>query len=244
VKPFSFLELGFGRTFMLGGIGADPVTIGNLAHGLSGIKASNGSVPGDDHSEFDWYFRVPGLRNYVVLYGEGYADDDGLPLQNPPKNPWRPGIYLTRFPGISKLDLHFDGVSTTQVGTPNHGLRDLNYWNQTYRDGYTNDGFLIGNTVGRYGRAMHGWLTYWLSPRNTLRIDYKRSSVSAAFIPGGGSWQDYTLRNELYFKSGLYLKSGLQLENISQFPVLFTGRQHNVMATVEFGFMPGEPSRN
>jgi Capsule assembly protein Wzi len=244
VKPFPFLELGFARTFTLGGAGGDPVTIGNVARGLFALQAPNGSVPGDDHAEVDWYFRVPGLRNYVVLYGDGYADDDGLPLQNPGKNPWRPGIYLTRFPGIPKLDLHFEGVSTEQVGSPNHGLRDLNYWNQTYRDGYTNDGFLIGNTVGRYGRAMRGWLTYWLSPRDTLRFDYKHSKVSAAFIPGGGSWQDYALRNDLYFKSGLYLKSALQFENISQFPVLFTGRQRNVTATVEFGFMPGESGRN
>jgi Capsule assembly protein Wzi len=244
LKPFPFLELGFARTLMLGGAGGDPVTIGNVARGLSAIPAPNRSVPGDDHSEIDWYFRVPGLRNYIVLYGDAYADDDGLPLQNPGKNPWRPGIYLTRFPGISKLDLHFEGVSTEQVGAPNGGLRDLNYWNQTYRDGYTNNGFLIGNTVGRYGRAMRGWLTYWLSPRDTVRFDYKRSKVSAAFIPGGGSWQDYTLRNDLYFRSGLYLKSGLQVENISQFPLLFAGRQRNVTATVEFGFMPGESGRN
>jgi Capsule assembly protein Wzi len=244
IKPFAFLELGFARTFTLGGVGGDPVTIGNLARGLSGTRASNGSVPGDDHAEVDWFFRVPGLRNYIVLYGEGYADDDGLPLQNPPKNPWRPGIYLTRFPGLSRLDLHFEGVSTTQVGTPDHGLRDLNYWNQTYRDGYTNDGFLIGNTVGRYGRTMRGWLTYWLSPRNTVRFEYKKNEVSAAFIPGGGSWQDYVLRNELYFRSGLYLKSALQIENISQFPLLFTGSQRNVTTTVEFGFMPGESRKN
>ena len=244
VKPFSFLELGFGRTFTLGGTGGDPVTIGNFFHGFSGIPARNRSVPGDNHSQVDWYLRVPGLRNYIVFYGEGYADDDGLPLQNPGKNPWRPGIYLTRFPGISKLDLHFEGVSTQQVGAPNGGLRDLNYWNQTYRDGYTNNGFLIGNAVGRYGRAMSGWLTYSLSPRNTLRFDYKHSKVSAAFIPGGGSWQDYRLGNQLYFRSGLYLKSGLQFENISQFPILFTGPQHNVTATVEFGFMPGESGKN
>jgi hypothetical protein len=244
VKPFSFLELGFGRTYMLGGGGGDAFTIGNLARGLIGVKASNGSVPGDDHSEFDWHFRVPGLRNYVVLYGEGYADDDGLPLQNPPKNPWRPGIYLTRFPGISRLDLHFDGVSTQQVGTPNHGLRDLNYWNQTYRDGYTNNGFLIGNSVGRYGRTMHGWLTYWISPRNTLQLDYRRNSVNATFIPGGGAWQDYAVRNEIYLNSGLYVKSALQFEHIARFPVLFSGPQRNVSATVEFGFMPGEGRGN
>ena len=244
VKPFPFLELGFGRTFMLGGAGADPVTASNLARGFSGIPAPNQSVPGDSHSEIDWYFRVPGLRNYIVLYGDAYADDDGLPLQNPGKNPWRPGIYLTRFPGIPKLDLHLEGVSTEQVGTPNGGLRDLNYWNQTYRDGYTNKGFLIGNSVGRYGRAIHGWLTYRLSPRAMLRFDYKQSKVNPAFVAGGGAWQDYAVSDEFYFRSGFYLKSRLQFEKISRFPVLFAGQQRNVAATVEVGFTPVESSGN
>jgi hypothetical protein len=244
VKPFPYLELGFGRTFTLGGEGGDPITLANFGHAFSGVPAPNRSVPGDNHSAIDWIFRVPGLRNYVVLYGDAYADDDGLPLQNPGKNPWRPGIYLTRFPGIPKLDLHVEGVSTQQAGVPNQGLRDLNYWNQTYRDGYTNDGFLIGNTVGRYGRAIRGWMTYWISPRNTMRLGYKRSSVSAAFIPGGGSWQDYWVKNEVYFRSGLYLKSEVQYEHISRYPILFDGRKRNVTAIVELGFAPGEGAGN
>jgi hypothetical protein len=145
---------------------------------------------------------------------------------------------------LPKLDLHFEGVSTEQVGAPNQGLRDLNYWNQTYRDGYTNNGFLIGNTVGRYGRVMRGWTTYWFSPRNTLRFEYKRSKVNAAFVPGGGSWQDYSLRNETHFKSGLYLKSEVQYERIASFPILFGGRRRSFTAVVELGFAPSEIRRN
>ena len=244
VKPLPFLELGFSRTYTLGGVGGDAVTIGNLAHGLVGVNGSNGSVPGDEHTEFDWYLRVPGLRNYIVFYGDSYADDDILPLENPLRNPWRPGIFLTRLPGIAKLDLHFEGVSTEHAGIPNQGMTNLNYWNQTYRDGYTNDGFLIGNSIGRYGTVLHGWLTYWFSPRDTLRFEYRHNEVSSAFIPGGGAWQDYALRNEAYFKSGFYLKTALQFENIAAFPVLFTGPQRNVAATVEFGFTPGDRGRN
>jgi hypothetical protein len=244
IKPVSFLELGFGRTFLLGGGPGSAVTIGNLARGLFALKGADGSVPGDDRSEFDWNLRVPGLRNYVVFYGDSFADDDGLPLQNPARNPWRPGIYLTRFPGLSKLDLHFDAVSTVQAGIPNSGLRDLNYWNQTYRDGYTNDGFLIGNSVGRYGKVLHGWLTYWISPRNRVIFDYKHNAVNAEFIPGGGNWQDYSIRNDVYTKTGVYLKSAVQYENISNYPVLFAGPQRNLVVTVEFGFMPEQRREN
>ena len=43
---------------------------------------------------------------------------------------------------------------------------------------------------------------------------------------------------EIYLHPGFYLKSELQYENISHFPILFTGPQTNVTAIVEAGFMP------
>ena len=82
------------------------------------------------------------------------------------------------FPGLPKLDLHVDSVSTEQPGLSfdkgytggpaNAG--HFNYWNFEYRDGYTNGGDLIGNAVGRDGRTFEGWLTYWLSPTNNVQF--------------------------------------------------------------------------
>jgi membrane-associated phospholipid phosphatase len=238
-----WLEVGFGRTTTLGGKGVGPgnaVTLSNVIHSLVGVK-KNGtdSVPGDAHAEMDWTFYVPKVRNYLVLYGDGYADDDPLPIAEPVRNPWRPGIYITRFPGIPKLDFHIEGVSTEYPGAfggGNHG--DFNYWNFDYRDGYTNDGKLVGNTVGREGRAIQFWFNYWQSPRNILQFNYKHSTVNSDFIPGGGAWQDYSVRDETYLRSGFYLKGQLQYENISRYPILFSGPQRNVTAIVEFGFSP------
>jgi hypothetical protein len=119
----------------------------------------------------------------------------------------------------------------------------LNYWNLDYPDGYTNGGNLIGNSVGRDGRAFQGWLTYWLSPSNSLQLFYKSSSVAGDFMPGGGAWQDYSVRNEIYLKSGFYAKTQLQYEHISRYPVLFSGPQRNFTAIVEIGFSPKERER-
>ena len=240
-KPLPSLELGFGRTLEIGGQGpgANPITATNLLYGLFGqVRSSLDSVPGHSQSEMDWTFYVPKVRNYIVFYGEVFASDDFIPWQNPPKNPFRPGIYITHFPKVPKLDLHIEATSTESSGwnVGNHG--DLNYWNYGYRDGSTYNGFLIGNTVGRMGQAYQGWLTYWLSPNNTFQVTYKNSSVDQAFIPGGGAWQDYTVSNELYLRSGFYLKSEIQYEHISHFPILFNGPQQNVSAIVEFGIMP------
>ncbi len=241
VKLFSFLELGFGRRAMIGGTGGDPLTTGNLLRSLIGsVSPKLNSVPGDNESEMDWTFYVPKVRNYIVLYGDAYAEDDILPIENPPRNPWHPGIFITRIPGIPRLDFHMEGVSTESssalIGGGNSGL--YNYYNYQYPDGNTNRGNLIGNTVGREGRSIQSWFTYWISPRNTLQFIYRHNSVSAQFIPGGGVWQDYGMRGEFYQRNGFYIKSELQYENISRYPVLFSGRQRNVTATLEVGFYP------
>ena len=240
-KPLANLELGFGRTVTLGGKGGTPFTPSNFIHSFFGqVTTSTAGVPGDSHSSFDWTFYVPKVRNYLVFYGDTYADDDFVPFFNQPKNPFRPGIFITRFPGISKLDLHVEAASTESPGFKFVNQGDLNYWNFTYRDGYTNNGNLIGNTVGRNGRTIQAWFTYWFSPRNTLQFSYKHNSVSADFIPGGGAWQDYSVRDEIYLKSGFYIKSQLQYEHISHYPILFNGTQRNFTTALELGFSPGE----
>jgi hypothetical protein len=239
-KPLANLEFGFGRTVTLGGKGGDPFTPSNFLHSFFGRVVNNAlGVPGDSHASFDWTFYVPKVRNYLVFYGDMYADDDPVPFVNPPKNPFRPGIFITRIPGIPKLDLHIEVTSTESPGFNGPAGVTLNYWNSKYRDGYTNGGNLIGNVVGRKGQAYQGWLTYWISPRNTLQFVYKNNFVDPAFIPGGGAWQDYSMNNSVYLKSGFYVKSQFQYEHISHYPILFNAVQRNFTAALEMGFSPG-----
>lgn len=252
-KPLPSLELGFSRTLEIGGDGpgATPLTGGNLVRGLFGrVAPGTNSVPGHSQSEFDWTFYVPRVNNYLVFYGDMYAADDPMPWFNPPKNPFCPGLYITRFPKLSKLDLHIEAADTESPGFGNHTLislegtsgntGDLNYWNGEYRDGSTYNSFLIGNTVGRDGIAFQGWMNYWFSPRNVLGFTYKNSVVRSQFIPGGGAWQDYAWSDDLHLKSGFYLKSEIQYEHISHYPILFNGPQRNVTAILELGFEPRE----
>jgi membrane-associated phospholipid phosphatase len=256
MKPLSFLELGFARTVELGGQGADGdhFTSALLFQSFFGLHNNQlNSIPGKNSTEMDWTLYVPGVRNYIVLYGDAYAADDQLPIKDPPKNPWRPGIYIPRFPKLPNLDLHVDSVSTEQPGfsfdntyVPGGPVNSgqFNYFNSDYRDGYTNGGNLIGNSVGRDGRAFQAWLTYWFSPRNRLQLFYKKSSVAGDFMPGGAAWQDYAVRSEMHLRSGFYLKTEAQYERISRYPVLFHGPQRNFTAMVEMGFSPGEKERN
>jgi membrane-associated phospholipid phosphatase len=235
VKPFPSLELGFSRTTILGGKGGVPFTPGNFFGSYLGLR-TQGSIPGDGRVDMDWTFYVPKLRNYAVFYGDWFADDDSFPAVNPPRSAYRSGLYITRFPGASKLDLHIEAASTESPGQEGGNVGDLNYWNFQYRDGYTNGGNLIGNTVGRSGQTYQGWLTYWLSGTNTIQLSYKSSLADQIFVPGGGVWQDVGVSGEIHSRSGVYVKTFAQYEHISHFPILFKGPQQNVAAMVEVGF--------
>ena len=240
--PLPGLELGFGRTTEIGGTGGDPITAGDLVTSVFGqIESRSHHVPGENNSGMDWTFYVPGVRNYFVLYGEVYAHDDFIAWQNPTKNPYRPGIFLTRIPGIPRMDFHAEVVSTESPGwvsvSGNHG--NLNYWSSTYRDSYQYNGNLIGNTVGRMGRAVECWFNYHFDARHSLQLVYKHNSVSPDFIPGGGFWQDYALQNEMDLRSGMYVRSELQYEHITSYPLLFAGSRENVSAILEIGLYPG-----
>lgn len=249
MKPFPNFEFGFERTTTIGGNGpgANPLTPRNFLLSFFGLGSSAPphSVPGDGNTQMDWTFTVPHAGNYLVFYGDWYADDNPIPLQSPKRTAFRPGIYITHFPGIPKLDLHFETANTASAvigsGEPNTG--DLTYWNFGYREGYTNKGYLLGNVVGRLGEDYQVWLTYTFSPRNTLRFVYKNSGVGSAFIPGGGAWQDYGVENQVYLKSGLYWKTEVQYEHISHYPILFNGPQNNVAAILELGFSPDSRKR-
>ena len=243
-KPVPSLELGFGRTVILGGRGGDPITWVNFFRSFLGQSdPRTGGKPGDTRVGMDWTFYIPRTHHYIVFYGELFADDDYLPVGNPKKNPFRPGLYLTRFPGLPKLDLHVEVTSTEVMGFRGRTQGALNYTNFVYRDGYTYRGNLLGNTVGREGHAVQLWSNYSFSPRNILQFGFTHTRVNPDFIPGGGTWQDYNARLEIHLRSGFYVKSFLQYEHIRKYPILFHGPVNNITASVELGFAPeqGKP---
>jgi hypothetical protein len=245
-KPLPSLEFGYSRTVTIGGPVGDKLTPANFVDSFfgrqSGNTAGGNSVPGDSHADFDWTFNVPKSHDYFVFYGDIYTDDNAFPPVAPARAAFRPGLYVTRFPHFSKLDLHLEvaNTATAQVGGGLPTKGDLNYWNFVYRDGYTNDGVLIGDAVGRMGASYSAWLTYWASKRDMFQVTYKNSQVDRAFVPGGGAFQDYGVNNELHLRSGVYVKSAFQYERISHFPLLFSGPQNNFSVTLEIGFLPSE----
>ena len=225
-KPTTNLEFGMGFSAMFGGPGL-PVTLRNFFRTYYTHSSTAADNPGKRTSTADLTYRVPYLRNWLTFYLDSMVVDEVSPIGSARANV-NPGIYMPQVPGIPKLELRAEGIneSVTKEFTPGFVYTDV----RRYRDGYTNDGFLLGNWIGRAGHGGQGWLTYNFSARNTLQLGYRLQEVSPKFI-GGGRLADYSARAVVSAGWHTDVSALFQYEQW-QFPVLAPGRQSNVTSSI------------
>ena len=241
-KPTSNLEFGFSRVIIFAGEGHVPLTFGSFWHSFtsfSNVPVSeklSRNDPGERHSSFDFSWRLPGLEKWVTLYSDSIVHDDTSPIDAPRRAAINPGIYVSHFPTLPHLDLRVEGVSTDPpAGTINGG--HFIYWEGQYRDGYTNKGYLLGSWIGREGKGGQTWLTYWLSPKESIQIGYRNAKVAAGFIPGGTTENNFSLRVVKRVKSDLELTGFAQYEAWKA-PLLAPGEQRNFTGSVQLVYFP------
>jgi hypothetical protein len=240
-KPTPNFEFGFHRTTIYGGPGY-PLTFHTLIRSLfsTGNENAGGpSKPGNRTSGLNFSYRLPRLRNWLTLYGEGYTDDEFSPIAYVDVSAWRAGLYLSRFPGVSRLDLRVEGVYTDVPGGVGANTKQPGsfYENVTWRNGYTNNGDLIGSWIGRGGQGAQAWSNYWFGSRNRLQFNFRHQKVSQEFIPGGGTLTDVGVRGDYWVRSNLGLSAWVQHERWL-FPVIQANVSRNVTATVQILFEP------
>jgi hypothetical protein len=193
------LELGFTRSSIFGGVG-HPLTTGSILGSFFSTSSTGGTAfgsrndPGDRRSGFDFLWRVPGLRRYVTIYSDSLADDEPNPLASPRRSAWAPGIYFTQLPKLRRMDLRFETYSTWLYRGDEGGM--FFYWNNQYRDAYTNNGFLLGSWVGRDARAYDVSSTYWWSAQNKMTFSYRQTKTGSMFLPGGGTQTDISISGQ------------------------------------------------
>jgi hypothetical protein len=252
-KPTPNLELGLTYTTIFGGVG-NPATPRTFVQSLfdSGGDLPDGSSKSSRENGLDFSYRIPKLRKWLTLYGEGFAHDQiiffidpkarPLPLGYPERAVWRAGIYVPRFPGLSKLDLRVEGGYTDN---PLHGGTIATGVNQTgfyytanrYLNGYTNNGNLLGSWLGRAGQGAQAWTNYWFSPRNRLQFFFRHQKVSQEFLSGGGTLTDAGVRTDYSLRSDLSLSVSVQHERWL-FPVIQPNASRNVSVAVQVSFQP------
>ena len=236
-KPTPNLEFGFSRTIVF-----QPVTLGMFWRGFSSFGDNKTTLPGsaadvgDRRSGFDFSYRIPGLRQWLVLYNDGMTDDDTSPLGAPQRALMNPGIYLPQIPSIPKLEFRAEMVWSDPPALSSRGGKYV-YYNGAYHDSYTNGGHLLGSWVGREGHGLQLWSTYWLSPRNSLQVGYRNAHVDRDFIPAGGSIHDFFAHSTFQLGSEIEISTFFQYERWN-FPVLSPLAGPNTVASLEFTYHP------
>ena len=235
-KPTRNFEFGMGITAQFAGPGL-PFTWRNYlrtfyVHEQSGPTASNAN-PGKRISSLDFSYRVPGIRKWLTIYGDTLVVDELSPIGSK-RATVNPGIYMPQVPKLPKLEFRAEGLNepTTSEFAPGfvyYGLR-------RYRSGYTNQGNLMGNWIGRAGHGGQGWMTYSFSPRNQVQLGYRLQQVSKDFI-GGGRSVDYSARAEFMLSPKVALSAFVQYEQWN-FPVLSAVPQANTTASLQLVFYP------
>ena len=229
-------EFGMAKTTVFGGPG-NPVNITTFLDSTFG-KHYHGDVLGDGRTSADFSYRIPGLRDWLTLYGETLSEDEPSPIPYMRRNASQAGLYLVKFPGISKLDLRVEGGYTN----PPAFCGICIYTNVQYNSGYNNDGHLIGTWIGRAAQGELMRANYWLTPRSKIGVELRHRKLDPGYVPQGGTQNDVAVNADIFTHRGLRLSANVQYERWD-IPFLALDRQSNVAASLQFAFWPTPHTR-
>jgi membrane-associated phospholipid phosphatase len=226
-------EFSMSKTTLYGGPG-NPMTLKTFLQSAFGVHV-NGEPLGDGRSVADFSYRIPKLRNWLSVYGEGFTEDEVSPLNYPWKSVWQGGLYLPKLPGVTKLDVRLEGGYTSPVDFST--CNGCFYHNYQYVNGFNNNGQLMGTWIGRAAQGESIQSTYWLSSTKKIGLELRHRTVNRQFLSQGGTQNDVAVNSDFLLKSGFRFSGTVQYESW-QIPLLATTRQSNVTATFQLGFWP------
>jgi hypothetical protein len=189
-QPTKDFQFSFQRTVIFGGHGHEPVTLHTFLKGFfdtndtSEAEKFSRDDPGARFSAFQFSYRLPFARNYLTLYTDSESHDDLTPVSAPRRAAYRPGIYLSQFPGAKRLSLRVEGVSTDCSTLACQGGGNEYIEEAVQKQAYTNKGFIMGDWIGREAKGGQAWLTYALSGNEWVDVQFMHRQTPGDFIPG------------------------------------------------------------
>ena len=253
-QPTRDFQFGFQRTIVFGGEGHEPVTLHTFLKGFFDTNDTNQAEkysrddPGARFSAFNFSYRLPFVRRYLTLYADSETHDDLTPVSAPRRSAYRPGIYLSQFPGVRRLDLRVEGVSTDcSTLACQHGNSD--YWEIVHKQAYTNKGNILGDWIGREAKGGQAWLTYHLSGNEWVDVQYMHKQTPGDFIPGtfNAATDTYgpggTTQNQFRVDVVKRVRQDIEVYGWFQHerwvaPIYMPGPQSNNTVTVQVTFFP------
>ena len=227
-RPTRDLEFGFERTVIWGGKDHESINLHSFLRSFFSFSAPQGNVknsssdPGARFGSFDFSYRLPWISNWLTLYADSEVHDDVSPIDAPRRAAYRPGLYLSHVPGIPKLDVRAEAVSTDPAASNATAGGHFMYWEAIQRQGYTNKGVLFGDWIGREDKGGQAWVTYHLSGNEWLQVGMRSQKATNLFIPGGTTLNDINFQVVKRVGKDLEINGKFALEHWSA-PIYPTG---------------------
>ena len=237
-KPTPNFEFSVSRTAIFGGTGT-PVTFHSFLVSVFSAGTENGDAdPGDRRQAVDASYRIPGLRQCLTGYFDGFADDQPFPLVYPTESVWLSGFFLRCVPHLPRLTIRAEGLLSPHRDLAFPGFF---YFNVHYKSGYTNNRQLIGSWIGREAQGEQTWAAWHFSPRSVLELSGRSQNVERNFLEGG-SLRDLRATADIALHPEWQLRVEEQTE-WWKFPLLSTTGQRNAEFTIQLSFNPLERTR-
>ncbi|MFZ1133856.1 MAG: capsule assembly Wzi family protein [Candidatus Korobacteraceae bacterium] len=239
VRPFKGIEIGFSRTVVFAGQNHVPLTFGSFWNSFTSFGSVPADVkfsrndPGARFATFDFSWR---LGSWVTIYTDLLTHDEITPLAAPRRAGLNPGVYLTHFPRIPKLDLRVEGLTTNRFVSPALGGYFF-YYEILYRNVYLNNDNLMGSWIGREATGAQAWATYSMTPMTSIQFAYRTMKIGQDYIPRGTTQQMGSVAATLRIRKQTELKGFMQYESWLV-PVLNPTRQRDFTASVQVTWFP------
>jgi hypothetical protein len=232
-KPTENFEFSVSRTAIFGGPGAPVTTHSFLRSVFSASTGDEQRDPGDRRVAVDATYRIPGLRNCLTGYVDGFSDDQPFPVVYPTESTWLSGFFLRCVPGLPHMTIRAEGLLSPHR---NLAFPGFFYFNVHYLSGYTNTRQLMGSWIGREGDGEQVWTTWNLSSRSSIEASFRGVTANREFLQGGAV-RDFCMAANLQIRPEWQLRLEDQAE-WWRFPLLATTPQRNNALTIQLSYRP------
>jgi len=260
MRPTKNFEFAFERSVIWGGKDHEPITLHTFLRSFFSLNDTvadpaskqTASDPGDRLSDFTFSYRLPFMRDFATLYLDSICHDDVSPISAPRRAAYRPGLYLSRLPGLPKMDFRIEGAST-DTSTLRSLYGEFIYLETIQLQGYTNNGFIMGDWMGREAKGGQAWLTWHFSPDQFIQAEYLTKQTAKDFIAGGVTQSDLKFQAVKRLHRDIELNAWVQLERwkapvpltavgsplaVIGGPLYYPNAQHNATMAVQITWYP------
>jgi hypothetical protein len=139
-------------------------------------------------------------------------------------------------PGIARLDMRAEAVSTDPPTSRSNGGQ-FNYYEGIQRQGYTNNGQIFGDWIGREAKGGQAWITYHLSGNEWIQVGVRNQKTPKDFIPDGTTLNDLSLQMLKRIGKDFEINGNFTYERWKA-PIYVPGQQIVTNTTIQLTWFP------